>query len=59
MTWKDWWTPVFLLIAIGLNIVGSFIAYHGKKRWHKKMILKKLLKFNDNGLIPTINDNDL
>ena len=40
LTWKDWITVPALLGAAGLVIGGSFTAYHGKNKWHKRMARK-------------------
>ena len=37
VTWKDWVTLPVALGAAGLVVGGSFVAYHGKNKWHKRM----------------------
>ena len=36
-TWRNWWTPLFALVALGLTLGGVFIVFHGKNGWHRKM----------------------
>jgi len=42
MTWKDFWTPVFIVIAAVMALIGYYVGYlqHEKKK-HRPFIKPK------------------